>query len=226
MINIQLRFQTREGLRQRGNEYIIISVRIFLAVPDAGGSSFHGDHFAFFRSSYITWTRACRPDEAVLVLSPSLHSRRQRKLRTSFPRGGCPTEIQLIRSGNFPAARLNRRATASGLCAWHRKRMYVRTCVHACARESAVNDTPVQEPSIRHTDASVSQGWFAFRILINRHPHKTSAARWASNENSIRPFSKETHVLCDCKPLRAASTRPRSQRELLREFAVYLRTGL
>jgi len=109
------------------------------AIPDAGGSLFQGDHFAFFRSSYITWTRASRPDEAALVLSPSLHSRRHhRKLRTSFPRGACPTEIQPIRSGNFPAARLNRQATASGLCAWHRKRIYMRTCVHACVRELAM----------------------------------------------------------------------------------------
>lgn len=84
-----------------------------------------------------------------LALSPSLHSRRHhRKLRTSFPRGGCPIEKfnQLDRRKTFlpPDLTGEQAVSSSSLLSASRSPVYV----HACFRMGGVIRT--DEVEARH----------------------------------------------------------------------------
>lgn len=100
-----------EGLRPSGTPY-------FLSVP---------------HSSYILG-RARPILTSPLALSSSLHSRRHhRKLRTSFPRGGCPIEKfnQLDRRKTFPPPDLTDEQAASSSTPLS---SFIDACMHACVR--------------------------------------------------------------------------------------------
>lgn len=90
-------------------------------------------HLTFFRVLHSPHIRRARPVWQVparFIALSSFSQRYDRKLRTSFPRGGCPSEIQPIRSTeNFPV-RLNWRATAAAL------ELRSRVAYYVCVRVS------------------------------------------------------------------------------------------
>lgn len=130
-----IQFPKYEEDYSTGHEYIISLIfswwfRKVARLRDARGSSSFGDVLLSFRSPHSSYIRGrARPIlTSPLALSLSLHSRRHhRKLRTSFPRGGCPIEKfkQLDRRKTF-LPDLSGEQTASSSTPFSTSRVYVR----------------------------------------------------------------------------------------------------
>lgn len=152
----------------------------------------------------LIYTRMCARAPRLtspLALSSFLHSHRHhRKLQTSSPQGGCPTELRPIRSTeNFPAVRLNRRAArAASSCI---RRIVARMCAVRARVTAGYTTSEVEAQHPTHGHVSLYTHANIFGILMS--PYWWSRApgnRWGFDPRVL------SGVLCNSKPRSIAST--------------------
>jgi len=202
VINIQLRFQTREGLWQRENEYIIISVRIFLAVSETRFQTPEGSRSTGIIS--LSFGRLISRGRAPLTLTRPRSFYRLLFILAGIignceqvsPEAPAPQKFnQLDRETFLPPDLTGKQQPRGSVPSIANAYICVRACTHVPTNrgERYAN----REASNIRTRLSRIQARTAPGILMNRHPHEISRG-CDEHRAKIRtnPSAKETHVRC------------------------------